>query len=150
MSNKVVRQIKIREIITNHDIETQEELVEKLLESNFEVTQATVSRDIKELQLFKVPKADGTYIYSMPEDRRYQTLEKLGRYLMDSFVKLDYHDNLIVLKTLPGNAQSIGAILDQLEWEEVVGTICGDDTCLLICRGNDARDAVKDKIFNLI
>ncbi|MDK6862653.1 MULTISPECIES: transcriptional regulator AhrC/ArgR [Nosocomiicoccus] len=150
MSSKVVRQIKIREIITSNDIETQEELVQKLRENNFDVTQATVSRDIKELQLFKVPKADGTYIYSMPEDRRYHTLEKLGRYLMDSFVKLDYQDSLIVLKTLPGNAQSIGAIIDQLEWEEVIGTICGDDTCLIICRGEEARDSVKEKIFNLI
>lgn len=150
MSSKVVRQIKIREIITSNDIETQEELVQKLRENNFDVTQATVSRDIKELQLFKVPKADGTYIYSMPEDRRYHTLEKLGRYLMDSFVKLDYQDSLIVLKTLPGNAQSIGAIIDQLEWEEIIGTICGDDTCLIICRGEEARDSVKEKIFNLI
>lgn len=150
MSSKVVRQIKIREIITSNDIETQEELVQKLRENNFDVTQATVSRDIKELQLFKVPKADGTYIYSMPEDRRYHTLEKLGRYLMDSFVKLDYQDSLIVLKTLPGNAQSIGAIIDQLEWEEVIGTICGDDTCLIICKGEEARDSVKEKIFNLI
>ena len=150
MSSKVVRQIKIREIITSNDIETQEELVQKLRENNFDVTQATVSRDIKELQLFKVPKADGTYIYRMPEDRRYHTLEKLGRYLMDSFVKLDYQDSLIVLKTLPGNAQSIGAIIDQLEWEEVIGTICGDDTCLIICKGEEARDSVKEKIFNLI
>ena len=150
MSNKSVRQIKIREIISSHNIETQEELVEKLLEQKFDVTQATVSRDIKELQLFKVPTADGSYVYSMPQDRKYHPLEKLGRYLMDSFVKLDSHDNLLVLKTLPGNAQSIGAILDQLEWEEVVGTICGDDTCLLICRGEEALQTIKQRIFNLI
>ena len=69
---------------------------------------------------------------------------------MDSFVKLDYADNLLVLKTLPGNAQSIGAIIDQLDWEEVIGTICGDDTCLLICKNEEAQNEIRDRIFNLI
>lgn len=150
MSNKSIRQIKIREIITNNKIETQEDLVEMLNEYNFNVTQATVSRDIKELQLVKVPTPTGAYVYSLPKDRKFHPLEKLGRYLMDSFVKLDYTGNLLVLKTLPGNAQSIGAIIDQLEWEEVVGTICGDDTCLLICRDVDSQEAIRDRIFNLI
>ncbi|MFC3389748.1 transcriptional regulator AhrC/ArgR [Salinicoccus sesuvii] len=134
----------------NSKVETQEDLVERLNEYNFNVTQATVSRDIKELQLIKVPTPSGSYVYSMPKDRKFHPLEKLGRYLMDSFVKLDYTDNLLVLKTLPGNAQSIGAIIDQLEWEEVVGTICGDDTCLMICRSEDAQNEIRDRIFNLI
>ena len=150
MSNKSIRQIKIREIITNNKIETQEDLVDKLNEHKFNVTQATVSRDIKELQLIKVPSPSGEYVYSMPKDRQYHPLEKLGRYLMDSFVKLDYTENLLVLKTLPGNAQSIGAIIDQLEWEEVIGTICGDDTCLLICRDEASHQLIKDRIFNHI
>ena len=150
MSNKSIRQIKIREIITNSKVETQEDLVERLNEYNFNVTQATVSRDIKELQLIKVPTPSGAYIYSMPKDRKFHPLEKLGRYLMDSFVKLDYTENMLVLKTLPGNAQSIGAIIDQLEWEEVVGTICGDDTCLMICRNEEAQKEIRDRIFNLI
>lgn len=150
MSNKSIRQIKIREIISNNKIETQEELVDKLNEYNFNVTQATISRDIKELQLIKVPTPNSTYVYSLPKDRKYHPLEKLGRYLMDSFVKLDTANNLLVLKTLPGNAQSIGAIIDQLEWEEVVGTICGDDTCLIICKDDGAQQIIKEKIFNLI
>ena len=69
---------------------------------------------------------------------------------MDSFVKLDSADNLLVLKTLPGNAQSIGAILDQLEWEEVIGTICGDDTCLLICKDKKAAEVITERIFNML
>lgn len=150
MSNKSIRQIKIREIITNNKIETQEELVDMLNSNNFNVTQATISRDIKELQLIKVPTPSGAYVYSMPKDRKYHPLEKLGRYLMDSFVKLDYTGNLLVLKTLPGNAQSIGAIIDQLDWEEVIGTICGDDTCLLICRDEESQEEIRDRIFNLI
>lgn len=144
------RQNKILELISKYEIETQDKLAAMLRKEGFEVTQATISRDIKELQLIKVPSPGGEYVYSMPKDRQYHPLEKLGRYLMDSFVKLDFTGNLLVLKTLPGNAQSIGAIIDQLEWEEVIGTICGDDTCLLICRDEESQQLIKDRIFNLI
>ncbi|EKU49851.1 transcriptional regulator AhrC/ArgR [Staphylococcus massiliensis] len=150
MAKKSVRHIKIREIITNEQIETQEELVKRLNDFELNVTQATVSRDIKELQLIKVPAPTGHYVYSLPNDRKYHPLEKLGRYLMDSFVNIEGTDNLLVLKTLPGNAQSIGAILDQIDWDEVLGTICGDDTCLLICRNKDAAKEIKDRIFNML
>lgn len=109
-----MRHIKIREIISNEQIETQDELVKRLNEYDLNVTQATVSRDIKELQLIKVPAPTGQYVYSLPNDRRYHPLEKLGRYLMDSFVNIEGTGNLLVLKTLPGNAQSIGAILIKL------------------------------------
>ncbi|EHT7968279.1 transcriptional regulator ArgR [Staphylococcus pseudintermedius] len=150
MPKKSVRHIKIREIISNEQIETQDELVKRLNDYDMNVTQATVSRDIKELQLIKVPAPSGQYIYRLPNDRRYHPLEKLGRYLMDSFVKIDSANNLLVLKTLPGNAQSIGAILDQIDWEEVLGTICGDDTCLIICRDNPSADEIKERIFNML
>ncbi|EHD7781668.1 transcriptional regulator ArgR [Staphylococcus pseudintermedius] len=150
MPKKSVRHIKIREIISNEQIETQDELVKRLNDYDMNVTQATVSRDIKELQLIKVPAPSGQYIYSSPNDRRYHPLEKLVRYLMDSFVKIDSANNLLVLKTLPGNAQSIGAILDQIDWEEVLGTICGDDTCLIICRDNPSADEIKERIFNML
>ncbi|HEI9249632.1 TPA: transcriptional regulator ArgR [Staphylococcus aureus] len=150
MPKKSVRHIKIREIISNEQIETQDELVKRLNDYDLNVTQATVSRDIKELQLIKVPIPSGQYVYSLPNDRKFHPLEKLGRYLMDSFVNIDGTDNLLVLKTLPGNAQSIGAILDQINWEEVLGTICGDDTCLSICRSKEASDEIKSRIFNLL
>ncbi len=150
MPKKSVRHIKIREIISNEQIETQDELVKRLNDYEMNVTQATVSRDIKELQLIKVPAASGQYIYSLPNDRRYHPLEKLVRYLMDSFVKIDSANNLLVLKTLPGNAQSIGAILDQIDWEEVLGTICGDDTCLIICKDHLSADEIKARIFNML
>lgn len=150
MPKKSVRHIKIREIISNEQIETQDDLVRRLNDYEMNVTQATVSRDIKELQLIKVPAPSGQYIYSLPNDRRYHPLEKLGRYLMDSFVKIDGTDNLLVLKTLPGNAQSIGAILDQIDWEDVLGTICGDDTCLIICQNEIAASEIKSRIFNML
>ncbi|GAB1611653.1 MULTISPECIES: transcriptional regulator AhrC/ArgR [Mammaliicoccus] len=150
MANKTMRQIKIREIISNEQIETQEELVRRLNELDLNITQATISRDIKELQLIKVPAPSGQYIYSLPRDRKYHPIDKLGRYLMDSFVKIDGADNLLVLKTLPGNAQSIGAIIDQIDWKEVLGTICGDDTCLIICKDKESGEIITDRIFNML
>jgi transcriptional regulator of arginine metabolism len=139
--NKGQRHIKIREIIMSHDIETQDELVDMLKKAGFNVTQATVSRDIKEMQLVKVPMANGRYKYSLPSDQRFNPVQKLKRVLVDVFVKLDGAGNLLVLKTLPGNAHAIGVLLDNLDWNEIVGTICGDDTCLIICR--TAKDANK-------
>lgn len=150
MANKTMRQIKIREIISNEQIETQEELVRRLNELDLNITQATISRDIKELQLIKVPAPSGQYIYGLPRDRKYHPIDKLGRYLMDSFVKIDGADNLLVLKTLPGNAQSIGAIIDQIDWKEVLGTICGDDTCLIICKDKESGEIITDRIFNML
>ncbi len=99
------RHIKIRELIGKKEIETQDDLVEELENAGFNVTQATVSRDIKELHLVKVPLSDGRYKYSLPADQRFNPLQKLKRSLTDSFVGIDYSQNLIVMKTLPGNAQ---------------------------------------------
>ncbi|RIW33661.1 transcriptional regulator ArgR [Bacillus salacetis] len=139
--NKGQRLIKIRELISNNDIETQDELVDRLKNANFNVTQATVSRDIKELHLVKVPLMDGRYKYSLPADQRFNPLQKLKRTLTDAFVKVDTAGHMLVMKTLPGNANAIGALIDHLDWEEILGTICGDDTCLIICKTE--QDTVK-------
>lgn len=92
-----MRHIKIRNYLKRTN-ETQDELVKRLNEYDLNVTQATVSRDIKELQLIKVPAPSGQYVYSLPNDRKYHPLEKLGRYLMDSFVNIEGTGNLLVLK----------------------------------------------------
>ncbi|WP_274651740.1 transcriptional regulator AhrC/ArgR [Paenibacillus humicola] len=133
---KSVRQMKIRELITSQTIETQEELVEALRADGMQVTQATVSRDIKEMQLIKVPSGDGEgrYKYSMPQEQRGNPVHKLKRALADHFLHIDYTDHLVVMKCLPGTANAIGALIDNMEWQEVMGTICGDDTILIICR----------------
>lgn len=144
------RHIKIREIISNEEIETQDELVEILKNDGFNVTQATVSRDIKELHLVKVPTSKGTYKYSLPSDHRFNPLSKLKRALMDSFVKIDSTSHFIVLKTMPGNAQSIGALLDNLDWAEILGTICGDDTILIICRAVEDTETVSARLLELL
>ncbi len=150
MMNKGQRHIKIREIITNRDVETQDELVESLKNAGFNVTQATVSRDIKELHLVKVPLMDGRYKYSLPADQRFNPLQKLKRTLTDAFVKVDQAGHMLVMKTLPGNANAIGALIDNLDWEEILGTICGDDTCLIICRTEDETKIVSERFLDML
>lgn len=147
---KAKRHLKIREIIANKEIDTQDELVDELRNAGFNVTQATVSRDIKELHLVKVPLENGKYKYSLPADQRFNPLQKLKRTLSDSFVGLDYTDNLIVMKTLPGNANAIGALIDHLQWEEIMGSICGDDTCLIICRTKEGAKEISKKILEML
>jgi transcriptional regulator of arginine metabolism len=147
---KGLRHIKIREIINQRDIETQDELVEALRESGFQVTQATVSRDIKELVLIKVPTDEGDYKYSMPTDQRYNPVIKLKRALVDNFVHIDHTGNLVVMKCLPGTANSVAVLLDNMEWNQIMGTICGDDTILMICRNEKDSEYVINQIMSFI
>lgn len=148
--NKGQRHIKIRELITNNDIETQDDLVEELRNLGYNVTQATVSRDIKELHLVKVPMVDGRYKYSLPADQRFNPLEKLKRLIMDAFVSVDTAGYFLVLKTLPGNANALGALIDNLDWSEILGTICGDDTILIICRQESDTVLIKDRLLEML
>ncbi|GGE53901.1 transcriptional regulator AhrC/ArgR [Priestia taiwanensis] len=148
--NKGQRHIKIREIISSKDIETQDELVDILRNEGFNVTQATVSRDIKELHLVKVPLTDGRYKYSLPADQRFNPLQKLKKSLIDAFVKIDSAGHLIVLKTLPGNASAIGALIDHLDWHEIVGTICGDDTILIVCRTPEDTEGISERFIRML
>lgn len=148
--SKIQRHIKIRELITENDIETQDELVNQLKALGYDVTQATVSRDIKEMHLVKVPSASGGYKYSLPADQRFNPLNKLKRLIMDAFVKIDHTSHFIILKTLPGNAQAVGALIDQLDWEEIMGSICGDDTCLIICRSEEQTEEIKERFLKML
>lgn len=144
------RQLKIREIITSQDIETQEELVDALRAAGLQVTQATVSRDIKELHLVKVPTQEGKYKYSLPADLRFNPLLKLKRTLSDSFISIDYSGQFVVMKTLPGNANAIGILIDNLEWSEIMGTVCGDDTILMICRDVEQPKMIAERFLEMI
>ncbi|MBP1969702.1 transcriptional regulator of arginine metabolism [Virgibacillus natechei] len=148
--SKIQRHIKIRELITEDEIDTQDELVELLKNLGYNVTQATVSRDIKELHLVKVPSTNGKYKYSLPADQRFNPLEKLKRLIMDAFVKIDHASHFIVLSTLPGNAHAIGVLIDNLNWEEIMGTICGDDTCLIICRTEEDTEIIKERFLGML
>jgi transcriptional regulator of arginine metabolism len=148
--NKGQRHIKIRDLISNREIETQDELVDLLKSAGYEVTQATVSRDIKELHLVKVPLQDGRYKYSLPADQRFNPMQKLHRALTDAFVSIDGASHFLIMKTLPGNAHAIGSLIDHLDWEEILGTICGDDTCLIICRDTDQREVLRQRLIEML
>jgi transcriptional regulator of arginine metabolism len=148
--NKGQRHIRIRDIIANFEIETQDQLVDSLKNAGVEVTQATVSRDIKELHLIKVPLSDGRYKYSLPQVQGYNTEQKLHRALTDAFVSIDGAGHFLVLRTLPGNAQAVGSLIDQLGWSEMLGSICGDDTCLIICRDETITSEVKEKLLAML
>ncbi len=149
MSSKLQRHLKIREIIARFDIETQDELVEQLRNAGFAITQATVSRDIKELQLVKVPTNNGQYKYSLPSDQKHNPLDKLQKLLVDAFVKINVAGQLVILKTIPGNGNAVGNLIDQLDWEEILGTVCGDDTCLIIVEDAEHGELIKNKLINL-
>ncbi|EFM09865.1 arginine repressor, ArgR [Paenibacillus curdlanolyticus YK9] len=148
---KGLRHFRIREIVTKEVIETQDELVEALRTAGLQVTQATVSRDMKELQLIKVPTGDGRYKYSLPGDARQSNpIHKLKRSLIDHFIHIDFTDNLVVMKCSPGTANTLGALIDNMEWSEVMGTICGDDTILIICRTREQSGEVTERLLSLL
>lgn len=147
---KLRRHLKIRELISTEEIETQEELVAALHKAGFKATQATVSRDIKEMKLIKVPLNSGRYKYSMPEVQTVNPEQKLKRSLADHFVNIDNTDNLIVMKCQPGTANAVGALIDQSKWSEILGTICGDDTILMICRTKKQSEEVTNRLLEMI
>ncbi len=149
---KSKRQKQILEIIEQEEVETQEELAERLRERGTDVTQATVSRDIKDLHLIKIPSGDGRYKYALPLDRgSANTGERLERMLKDSVLYIDYSENLIVVKMLPGTAQGLASIIDNLRWKEIIGTVAGDDTIFLVVKPKEAVEGLmlrlKEKMF---
>lgn len=148
--SKAKRHLKIREIITEEAIETQDALVDRLEKLGFNVTQATVSRDIKELHLVKIPSGTGNYKYSMPTEQRFNPHSKLKRLIMESFMSIDHAHHFIVLKTLPGNAHSIGVLVDDLDWEGILGSICGDDTCLIICKTEEDAITIEARFLEML
>jgi len=136
MKNKVQRQLEIRKIIQAGKVHSQDELLAALKGKGFELTQATLSRDLKVLQVAKVPHPVKGYVYSIPGNG--QEISKAEQirvnYLADGFKDLQFSGNLAVLRTLPGYASSIAAVIDQANSWEILGTVAGDDTILIIQR----------------
>lgn len=131
------RHMRIKEIVSLHEIETQEDLVKYLEESGFVVTQATISRDVKELQLIKVVGTQGRYKYAIPVTTATISVTFLRRKLMDVFISRARTNNLVVIKLLPGNAQAIASMIDSINYGGLLGTIAGDDTILLVCQDEE-------------
>lgn len=147
---KKIRQAKIIEIIQKYDVETQEELAEKLREAGFRVTQATVSRDIRELNLSKMPAGGGGQKYAVMKQEEGHLGDRYIRVLHDAFSSAAAAQNLLVIKTVSGMAMAAAAALDALNFEEVVGCIAGDDTIFVATGNADEARALADKIRALI
>ena len=147
---KSARHNLILEIIENKDIETQEELAEELKNRGVRVTQATVSRDIKELRLLKVLSEHGGYKYATVERAEKGMNDRFGRILTESIVNMEAVNNLIVVNTLSASAGAAGEAIDSMKWSEVMGTIAGDNTLLIITRSNEAAEALVAKFNTLL
>ena len=147
---KSARHNLILEIIESKDIETQEELAEELKNRGVRVTQATVSRDIKELRLLKVLSERGGYKYATVERAEKGMNDRFARILAESIVNIEAVNNLIVVNTLTASANAAGEAIDSMKWNEVMGTIAGDNTLLIITRSNEAAEALVAKFNDLL
>jgi transcriptional regulator of arginine metabolism len=136
MKNRFKRQVEIRKVIQNGDVHSQDELLVKLKEMGFDLTQATLSRDLKEMQVAKVPHPAKGYVYVIQESEKIVKTPEIGRvnYLADGFRDLRFSGNLAVLRTQPGYASTIAAVIDKADSWEILGTIAGDDTILIIMK----------------
>ena len=147
---KSARHNLILEIIEDKDIETQEELAEELKNHGVKVTQATVSRDIKELRLLKVLSENGGYKYATVERAEKGLNERFIRILTESIVNMEAVGNLMVIKTLSASAAAACEAIDSMKWNEVLGTIAGDNTVLIIGRSQEAIEIVQNRFHNLL
>ena len=147
---KVERHSKIVELIGKYEIETQEELAEKLNKAGFNVTQATVSRDIRELKLTKIQGENGRQRYVVLESPRGTSAIKYIRILKDGFMSMDMAQNILVIKTVSGMAMAVAAAVDAMKWKEVVGCIAGDDTIMCAIRSVQDTEHVMDKIRKIV
>lgn len=134
------RQSKIWEIVAEHNVETQEELMELLYARGFKVTQATISRDIKELRLAKVANGRGGYRYSLPATATKGDLMRRAKRIFEDYVRgVDFSGTLIMVRTYPGGAHAVAAIIDELEWPGMLGSIAGDDSILIVTHDETKR-----------
>ena len=146
---KVKRQTKILEIIQCRSIETQDELIRALEESGYRATQATVSRDIKELRLIKMLDGNGKYSYSVMKAGGEQVPTKFLSIFQDAVSNIDFAGNLVVVKCLSGMAQAACAAMDSMQWDSVVGTLAGEDTFVCITRTNESAAQLVEELKKL-
>ena len=148
---KSLRHDKILEIISSRNVETQEELSDALREVGIVATQATISRDIKELRLQKILTPDGSYRYSAPNRRNDMNIDlRLQTIFRESVTSVEAAGNLVVIKTLPGLANAACSAVDSMELDDVLGTLAGDDTGIIIAREEKFAGALKEKFLQLM
>ena len=148
---KSQRQAKIIEIISNHNVETQEQLLNLLQDEGFRATQATISRDIKELRIVKELTGLGAYRYTVANSEVPSTFSaRLNTIFRECVTSFDYAQNIIVIRTLPGLASAAGSAVDAMNLSMVVGSLAGDDTVMIVMRDNNSAAAFCGEIKNLI
>ena len=147
---KVARHEKIKELIQQYDIDTQEELASRLNEAGFKVTQATVSRDIRALKMMKVTGKDGKSRYVILQELPTEMGEKYTRVLHDALLTIDQGQNSLVIRTGPGMAMGVAAALDALNWEEILGSIAGDDTVMCVARTLEEASSVAERLKSIL
>ena len=147
---KTRRQAKILELIQKYEIETQEELSAYLEKEGFQVTQATVSRDIRELKLTKLAIANGRQKYAVINESGREMIEKYERVFRDGFLSIDIAMNIIVIKTVSGMASAVCAAIDAMQMNEIVGSIAGDDTIMCAIRTNEDAVALVKKLKKIV
>lgn len=147
---KIRRQTKILELIKKYEIETQDELSAYLEQEGFQVTQATVSRDIRELKLTKVALGHGRQKYVALLETNEDMSQKYERIFRDGFISMDIAQNILVIKTVSGMAMAVAAALDALQIHEIVGSIAGDDTIMCAARSTEDAIAVIDKLRKFV
>lgn len=147
---KKSRHQRIKELVEQFEIETQEELADRLKNDGYPVTQATVSRDIRELKLSKVPIGDGRQKYTILVQSDHYLNDKYIRVLKDGFVSMDMAQNILVMKTVSGMAMAVAAAIDAMKFKEIVGSIAGDDTIMMAIRTVEDTECVMEKIRNML
>ena len=148
---KATRHARIREIIEHNVIETQEDLANALKKQHIVVTQATVSRDIKELMLIKVPTGDGRYRYAYPTDKELiYPQHRLLNLFRDLFNTLNSSENIPVVKTFPGAANAVASTLDYAKWPEIIGTLAGDDNILIVIKPISAVESIMKRLRDML
>lgn len=147
---KVNRHAKIVELVNKYHIETQEELADRLNQEGYKVTQATVSRDIRDLKLTKVQTENGRQKYAVLKKSENKLTEKYARILKDGFVSMDMAQNILVVKTVAGMAMAVAAALDAMDCHEIVGSIAGDDTVMCAVRTVEETEALMERLQKMI
>lgn len=147
---KAERHAKILDLINQYDIDTQDELAGRLNEAGYRVTQATVSRDIRELKLTKISVNGGRQKYAVMNAHSSEMDEKYLRILKDAFVSMDMAQNILVIRTVSGMAMAAAAAMDAMQWPEIAGCIAGDDTIMCAIRSVDDTLLVMDKIRKIL
>ena len=147
---KSQRHARILELVSKYEIETQEDMMTRLLADGFKVTQATVSRDLKELRLTKVQTARGTYRYSLGQVRQASGSVKLNNAMVDSITEVKYSMNNVVIKTYPGLAAAVAFAVDSLNMPSILGCVAGDDTVIIVTTDEASSAELSEKITELM